>query len=122
VKGDDRSGRVAVVSDAVLNPPPGAPDVIGAIADSGWGVIALPPPSLPAAATRAWAAGAADQARELARHGMTIVAVLDDGDDDARAALAEALAGDPPLEVPSLVSPAGDRDAIIAFLAAHAPG
>jgi hypothetical protein len=121
VKGDDRSRRVALVSDAVLNPPPGAPDVIGAVADAGWGVIALPPPSLPAASTRAWAAGAADQARELARHGMTIVAVLDAADADGRAALTGALAADPPLAVPALVAPAGDLDAITAFLAAHAP-
>jgi hypothetical protein len=122
VKGDDRSGRVALVSDAVLNAPPGAPDVIGAIADTGWGVIALPPPSLPAAATRAWAAGAADQARELARHGMTIVAVLDAADANGRAALAGALDADPPLAVPSLVAPAADLEAVTSFLAAHTPG
>lgn len=119
MKDDGRSRRVALISDTVLNPPPGGPDVIGAVADAGWGVIALPPPSLPAAATRAWAAGAADQARELARHGMTVVAVLDAGDPDGRAALTDALAADPPLTVPSLASAAGDLDAITAFLAAH---
>jgi hypothetical protein len=122
VKDDGRSRRVALVSDAVLNPPPDGPDVIGAVTDAGWGVIALPPPSLPAAATRAWAAGAADQARELARHGMTIVAVLDAADGAGRAALTDALAADPPLAVPSLVSAGDDLNAVGEFLAAHARG
>jgi hypothetical protein len=114
MKGDGRSGRVAIVSDAFLNPA-GA-DALAAATEAGWGVIALPPGSLAAPALRAWAAGAADQARELARHGMTVVAVLDAGDATGRAALGAALAADPPLAVPSLVTTAADAAGIAAFL------
>jgi hypothetical protein len=120
VKDDGRSRRVALISDAVLNPPDGAPDVIGALVDAGWGVIALPPGArVSDGALRHWAAGAADQARELARHGMTIVAVLDAGDGRARDALAGALAVEPSLHVPTLVPGSGGLGEVAAFLAAH---
>jgi hypothetical protein len=92
VKGDGRSGRAAIVSDAVLNPPPGAPDALGALADAGWGVIALPPAVLAEPAFGDWVDGAADQARELRRHGMTVVAVVDADDERARTALERSLA------------------------------
>ncbi|HEX7297590.1 MAG TPA: hypothetical protein VF257_01200 [Solirubrobacteraceae bacterium] len=82
MKGDRRSRRVALVSDSVLNPPPGAPDRLGPLADAGWGIIALPPPGLPDAHARAWRTAALDQAHELARHGLLVIRVLD-GDDEA---------------------------------------
>jgi hypothetical protein len=72
--------RVTLVSDAVLNPPAGAPDRLAELAAAGWGVIALPPRDLPDAAAEAWCAAALEQAAELARHGATVVALLDAGD------------------------------------------
>jgi hypothetical protein len=121
VKGDGRSRRAAIVSDAVLNAAPG---VLGAIADAGWGVIALPPATLGEPAFGDWVAGAVDQARELARHGMTVVAVLDAGDEPARAALQRAMATEPALELAALVAPLDDARAIATFLERHraAPG
>jgi hypothetical protein len=80
MKGDRRGMRVALVSDAVLNPPSGAPDRLAELAAAGWGVIALPPGDLPAADAEAWRAAALDQATELARHGATVVELLDDGE------------------------------------------
>jgi hypothetical protein len=85
MKGDRRGMRVALVSDAVLNPPPGAPDRLAALAAAGWGVIALPPRDLPDADAEAWRAAALDQATELARHGATVVELLDDGQEGMRA-------------------------------------
>jgi hypothetical protein len=78
MKGDRRGMRVALVPDAVLNPPAGAPDRLTELAAEGWGVIALPPDGLPDAQAEAWRAAALDQAAELARHGATVVELLDD--------------------------------------------
>jgi hypothetical protein len=79
MKGDRRGMRVALIPDAVLNPPAGAPDRLAELAAAGWGVIALPPDDLPDADAEAWRAAALDQAAELARHGATVVELLDDG-------------------------------------------
>jgi hypothetical protein len=84
MKGDQRGMRVALVSDAVLNPPPGAPDRLAELAAAGWGVIALPPPDLPDAGADAWRAAALDQAAELSRHGVTVVELLGDGAEGMR--------------------------------------
>jgi len=100
VKGDRRSLRVALVSDAVMNSPGGSEDAFTLLADSGWGLIGLAPEALPDADAAAWAAGAADQARELARHGVRVVAVLDADDGRAEAQLVRALATPPELAVP----------------------
>jgi hypothetical protein len=78
MKGDRRGMRVALVSDGVLNPAPGAPDRLAELAAAGWGVIALPPRDLPDAAAEAWRAAALDQATELARHGATVAALVDE--------------------------------------------
>jgi hypothetical protein len=77
MKGDERGMRVALVSDAILNPPPGAPDRLAELAAEGWGVIGLPPRDLPGAAAEAWVSAALDQAAELARHGATVGVLLD---------------------------------------------
>jgi hypothetical protein len=84
MKGDRRGMRVALVSDAVLNPQPGAPDRLAELAAAGWGVIALPPADLPDADAEAWRAAAFDQATELARHGATVVELLDDAEGGIR--------------------------------------
>lgn len=61
MRGDARSRRIVIVSDRILNPPPGEPDTLGRLADDGWGVIALPPDGLEGAAWQAWAAPLVDQ-------------------------------------------------------------
>jgi len=69
MRGDDRSRRVVVVPDVVVNPPPGARDRLGELALGGWGVVALPPPGLPADISHPLVAAAVDQ----------VVAFLDGG-------------------------------------------
>jgi hypothetical protein len=69
MRGDGRSRRVAVVPDAILNPPAGADDRLLQLAGAGWGVVALPQPGLPADVERAALAAVADQ----------VTAYLDDG-------------------------------------------
>jgi hypothetical protein len=61
VRGDLRSRRVAVVPDAVLNPPLGATDHLTPLTDAGWGLVVLPPAGLPEGAERAMVAAIADQ-------------------------------------------------------------
>jgi hypothetical protein len=69
VRGDGRSRRVAVVPDSVVNPPQGAGDRLSELALGGWGVVALPPSSLPADVTSPLVAAAVDQ----------VIAFLDGG-------------------------------------------
>ncbi len=69
MQGDGRSRRIAVVADSIVNPPPGAPDRLAALADQGWGVIALCPDDLVPEAREAWRCAIVDQA----------VTFLDDG-------------------------------------------
>jgi hypothetical protein len=61
VRGDLRSRRVAVVPDAVLNPPPGAADHLTPLTEAGWGLVVLPPAGLPAGTERAMIGASADQ-------------------------------------------------------------
>jgi hypothetical protein len=69
VRGDARSRRVAVVPDVVVNPPAGARDRLGELALGGWGVVALPPPDMPAEVTHPLVAAAVEQ----------VIAFLDGG-------------------------------------------
>ena len=69
MRGDGRSRRVVVVPDVVVNPPPGARDRLAELAMGGWGVVALPPPGLPADISHPLVAAAVDQ----------VVAFLDGG-------------------------------------------
>jgi len=61
VRGDGRSRRVAVVPDAVVNPAIGGDDRMAALAEGGWGVVALPQPGLPPEVEQALLAAVADQ-------------------------------------------------------------
>jgi hypothetical protein len=61
LRGDVRGRRVAVVPDAVVNPPVGGHDQLSSLAEEGWGVIALCPPGLEPSAHRAWLAAIVDQ-------------------------------------------------------------
>jgi hypothetical protein len=61
LRGDARARRVVVVPDSVLNPPPGASEVLSTLAAEGWGVIALPPPELERSARVSWLDNVAEQ-------------------------------------------------------------
>jgi hypothetical protein len=89
--GDGRSGRVVVVPDAAVNPPPGEPDRLGELAPDGWGVVALPPPGLPPEVSAPMIAAAVDQVVALLDGGYE-VALLPAADDPAMRRFVEALA------------------------------
>ena len=91
MRGDARSGRVVVVPDVVLNPPEGARDRLGDLAMSGWGVVALPPPHLPAEVTHPLVAAAVDQVIALLDGGYE-VALLPSGNDPGMRRFVAALA------------------------------
>jgi hypothetical protein len=69
MRGDARSRRVVVVPDVVVNPPDGASDRLSDLALSGWGVVALPPATLPAEIVHPLVAAIVDQ----------VIALLDGG-------------------------------------------
>jgi hypothetical protein len=91
VRGDARSGRVAVVPDAVVNPAAGARDRLADLAMSGWGVVALPPPDLPAEVTHPLVAAVVDQVIALLDGGYE-VALLPASDDPGMRRFVAALA------------------------------
>ena len=61
MRGDLRSRRVAVVTDAVLNPPAGGVNHLTPLTEAGWGLVVLPPAGLPEGTERAMVAAIADQ-------------------------------------------------------------
>jgi len=74
VKADARGWRLALVPDALVNPPAvrrTAPDVLQLLEDSGYGLLQLPPPGRHAPLL----AVIADQVAEYAHHGYAIVAL-----------------------------------------------
>jgi hypothetical protein len=75
VSGDARGWHMALVPDALVNPPDRAraalPDVLGVLATSGYGVLQLPPTGKHAALL----AVIADQVTEYAHHGYAVVAI-----------------------------------------------
>jgi hypothetical protein len=83
VTSDPRSGRVAVVADALLE------EKLNELREGGWGVIQLPPRELEATAANEWLALTAEQVVEYRRTGYE-VALVDDG--TWREPLAAALA------------------------------
>ena len=91
MRSDGRSRRVAVVPDTVVNPPPGAHDRLGDLTLAGWGVIALPPPSLPAEISHPLVAAAVDQVIALLDGGY-LVALLPAADDPGMRRFVTALA------------------------------
>ncbi len=102
MKPDARSFRIALVADRYVNPPPGGPDAVDAVAaaaEAGWGVMQLPPDDYPAEVTGPLLAEVAEQVEEFSRHGYAFVLV------GGHPGLAGALArvGVP---VPELITPA----------------
>jgi hypothetical protein len=75
VTGDARGWRMALVPDALINPPERArtalPDVLGVLEASGYGVLQLPPKGRHGLLL----AVIADQVAEYAHHGYAVVAV-----------------------------------------------
>ena len=75
MSGDARGWRMALVPDALINPPERArtalPDVLGVLEASGYGVLQLPPKGGHALLL----AVIADQVAEYAHHGYAVVAV-----------------------------------------------
>ena len=72
---DARGWRMALVPDALMNPPDRAgaalPDVLGVLQASGYGVLHLPPPG----GHSLLLAVIADQVAEYAHHGYAVVAI-----------------------------------------------
>jgi hypothetical protein len=91
MRGDGRSRRVVVVPDVVVNPPPGARDRLGELALGGWGVVALPPPGLPADISHPLVAAAVDQVVAFLDGGYQ-VALLPAADDPGMRRFVTALA------------------------------
>jgi hypothetical protein len=75
VNDDKRGWRMALVPDALINPPARAraalPDVLGVLEASGYGVLHLPPPGKHGLLL----AVIADQVAEYAHHGYAVVAI-----------------------------------------------
>ena len=91
MRGDGRSRRVVVVPDVVVNPPPGARDRLGELALGGWGVVALPPPGLPADISHPLVAATVDQVVAFLDGGYE-VALLPAADDPGMRRFVTALA------------------------------
>ena len=91
MRGDGRSRRVVVVPDVVVNPPPGARDRLGELALGGWGVVALPPPDMPADISHPLVAAAVDQVVAFLDGGYQ-VALLPAADDPGMRRFVTALA------------------------------
>jgi hypothetical protein len=72
---DKRGWRIALVPDALLNPPQrtraALPDVLAVLESSGYGVLHLPPPGKHGLLL----AVIADQVAEYAHHGYALVAI-----------------------------------------------
>ena len=72
---DVRGWRIALVPDALLNPPQerrsGLPDLLGTLEKAGYGVLQLPPEG----EHRLLLAVIADQIAEYAHHGYAVVAI-----------------------------------------------
>ena len=89
--GDERSFRVALVADALVNPAAGAPDGVAICHDAGWAVMQLPAASYPAEVRASALEQVAEHADEFIRRGYALV-LLTTPDDPAREPLARALA------------------------------
>lgn len=72
---DGRSLRIAIVSDEIVNAEPGseADRLLLGLHAQGWGLVALPPATLPDEPAGAWLANIADLVGELTRHSLAAV-------------------------------------------------
>jgi hypothetical protein len=81
---DQRSYRVALVADQLVNPEPGGFDGLEVLERLGWGAIQLPPAWYPDEVAAGLLTQVAEQVHELSVHGYEIVVVGE------RAGLSEA--------------------------------
>ncbi len=88
--GDERSFRVALVADALVNPAPGAPDGIAICGDAGWAVMQLPAGSYPADVRASALEQVAEHADEFLRRGYALVLLTTPADGESEP-LARAL-------------------------------
>lgn len=91
---DERSFRVAVVADELVNGGAAGVDLLAVLDRSGWGVIALPPAWYDAALASPLLEQIAEHVQEFHRHGYGLVQI---GERDGLDAAIEAV-GIPPLE------------------------
>ena len=89
--GDERSFRVALVADELVNPQPGAPDGVAICHDAGWAVMQLPAASYPAEVRSSALEQVAEHADEFIRRGYALV-LLTTPDGSASEPLERALA------------------------------
>ena len=75
MKGDERGFRVALVTDELLNPPPGGLDALAVLEEEDWGVIQLPASDHPEEVVAALLDQVAEQTEEFARHGYRLAVV-----------------------------------------------
>jgi hypothetical protein len=75
VDGDERGFRVALVTDKLLNPPPGGLDGLAVLEEEDWGVIQLPASDYPEDVAAQLLDQVAEQAEEFARHGYRLAIV-----------------------------------------------
>jgi hypothetical protein len=64
---------VALCADALVNPPPGAPDVLRVLEQEGWAAVQLPAPDDPPGVVRGRLALIAEECDELQRRGYALL-------------------------------------------------
>ena len=111
MKRDERSFRVALMTDRYVNPGEGGVDGVVVAAQTGWGVLQLPADDYPADLVKLLLFEVAEQAEEFARHGYDIVLVGHcDGLAEALARVGLALPdGTEPVSSVQLMDFLGDR-------------
>jgi hypothetical protein len=75
MQADERSRRVAVVSDDLVNAHAGGFDVLAVLEQAGWGAIVLPPAWYPAELSANLLTQFAEHIEEFLRHGYDVVCV-----------------------------------------------
>lgn len=103
MEGDERSFRVALVADELVNPPGGGLDALAVLERAGWGVMALPAAWYPDDVAAPLLEHVAEQVDEFARHGYDVVLV------GARAGLDDAFAKLGRQAPPTLEAPRDER-------------
>lgn len=105
MEGDERGHRVALVADALVNPPGGGLDALGVLEQHGWGVVQLPAEWFPEHVAGPLLEQVAEQTEEFVRHGYDVVVV--GGRDGLEQALAAVGVPMPDVTAPGSVAELG---------------